>query len=70
MLDPLNHNLTGIIDWECIHTVPHWAACQIPKFLASDSNRDVCPMPEKYSKDVQDDGSVVIDDLSFEHVDE
>jgi hypothetical protein len=27
------HALTGIIDWECVHTVPLYLACQIPKFL-------------------------------------
>lgn len=30
-----NGDLTGIIDWECVHTVPLWLGCQIPKFLHS-----------------------------------
>lgn len=28
-----NHDIAGIIDWECVHTVPLWLGCQIPKFL-------------------------------------
>jgi aminoglycoside phosphotransferase (APT) family kinase protein len=28
-----SHALAGIIDWECVHTVPLWLACQIPRFL-------------------------------------
>lgn len=30
-----NHENSGIIDWNCIHTVPLWLGCQIPKFLHS-----------------------------------
>ncbi|KAF1365031.1 hypothetical protein EJ07DRAFT_97957, partial [Lizonia empirigonia] len=28
-----DHHLSGIVDWECVHTVPLWLGCQIPKFL-------------------------------------
>lgn len=28
-----SHALSGIIDWECVHTVPLWLACSVPKFL-------------------------------------
>ncbi|KAH7385713.1 kinase-like protein, partial [Pyrenochaeta sp. MPI-SDFR-AT-0127] len=28
-----NYDLSGIIDWECVHTVPLWLACQLPQFL-------------------------------------
>jgi aminoglycoside phosphotransferase (APT) family kinase protein len=27
------HALSGIIDWECVHTAPLHLACQVPKFL-------------------------------------
>lgn len=27
------HNLSSIIDWECVHSVPLWLACKLPKFL-------------------------------------
>jgi hypothetical protein len=70
MVDILNHNVTGIIDWECTHTVPLWYACQIPKFLGPDHERNTLPMPHEYTKDVQDDGSVVMNDLYFEHCEE
>jgi hypothetical protein len=28
--------LTGIIDWECVHTVSLWFACRIPKLIDAD----------------------------------
>ncbi|KAJ4367424.1 hypothetical protein N0V83_007006 [Neocucurbitaria cava] len=28
-----NHDLSGILGWECTHTLPLWLACQIPPFL-------------------------------------
>ena len=28
-----DHNISGIIDEECIHMVPFWVECQIPNFL-------------------------------------
>ena len=30
-----DHCFSGIIDSECVHTVPLWLGCQIPKFLRS-----------------------------------
>ena len=66
MVDHLNHEITGVIDWECVHTVPLWQACQIPKFLNTNFVRNNVPMPEMYSKDEQDDGTFIIDDSYFE----
>jgi aminoglycoside phosphotransferase (APT) family kinase protein len=37
-----NHEISGIIDWEGVHTVPLWLGCQIPKFLHS---REVNELP-------------------------
>ncbi|KAH7095631.1 kinase-like domain-containing protein [Paraphoma chrysanthemicola] len=70
LIDPLNHTITGIIDWECIHTVPLWSACQTPKFLDSDYARAECPSPEKYMRDTLDDGTVVMNELYLEHLEE
>ncbi|KAH7085995.1 kinase-like domain-containing protein [Paraphoma chrysanthemicola] len=70
LIDPLNHTLTGIIDWECVHTVPLWSACQTPKFLDSDYARTECPPPEKYMRDTLEDGTVVMNELYFEHLEE
>jgi aminoglycoside phosphotransferase (APT) family kinase protein len=41
--------LTGIIDWECVSTVPLWKACEVPDFLNDELNtREVCPDPSLY----------------------
>ena len=47
-----NHELSGIIDWECMPTVPLWAACEIPKFLQTLCDREVAPDPNWYSKKI------------------
>jgi aminoglycoside phosphotransferase (APT) family kinase protein len=52
-----NHELSGIINWECMPTVPLWAACEIPKFLQTLRDRDVSPDPNWYSKKILGDGS-------------
>jgi aminoglycoside phosphotransferase (APT) family kinase protein len=26
-------NLTAVVDWECVSTVPVWRACQLPQLL-------------------------------------
>jgi hypothetical protein len=28
MVDHINHEITGVIDWECVQTMPLWQACQ------------------------------------------
>ncbi|KAI1069136.1 hypothetical protein LB507_006102 [Fusarium sp. FIESC RH6] len=40
-------NLNGIIDWECISTIPIWAATDTPSFLRSQDRHDE-PRPERY----------------------
>jgi Ser/Thr protein kinase RdoA (MazF antagonist) len=49
--------LTGIIDWECVHAVPLWLACQIPKFLEHDMERKDPPDPDAFPIYTQDDGT-------------
>jgi len=51
-------NLSGIIDWECVHTVPLYLACQKPKFLDAAMDRSVCSDPAKYARDTLE-GSVL-----------
>ena len=40
-------NLNGIIDWECVSTIPIWAATDTPSFLRS-QDRHGEPRPERY----------------------
>jgi hypothetical protein len=69
-----NHELSGIIDWECMPTVPLWVACEIPKFLQTLLDRDVPPDPNWYStkilegssKDASDGGSNHAPDNEYE----
>jgi aminoglycoside phosphotransferase (APT) family kinase protein len=46
-----SHALSSIIDWECVHTVPLYIACQIPKFLRS-TNRNA---PPPYEEDFENE---------------
>jgi hypothetical protein len=48
-----NGDLTGIIDWENIHTSPLWYGCQLPKFLCGPSSHD---MPGKDKFMIIEDG--------------
>ena len=63
-----NHEISGVIDWEFVPTVPLWAACEIPKFLQSKLNRYVCPGQDLYSKKTLDDGTKDMDRLYYEHL--
>lgn len=51
-----NSDLVGIVDWECVHTVPLWLACQMPKFLEHEMEQDEPPNPDKFPIYTQDDG--------------
>jgi hypothetical protein len=53
MLINPNGDLTGIIDWENIHTSPLWYGCQLPKFLCGPSSHD---MPGKDKFMIIEDG--------------
>ncbi|KAF1939528.1 hypothetical protein EJ02DRAFT_456829 [Clathrospora elynae] len=50
-----DHNITGILDWECIHTVPLWYACETPKFLASDYERNELPDADIYLEEFDEE---------------
>lgn len=59
--------LAGVVDWECIHTVPLWYACQPPKFL--NGNRlEHCPDPDTYMKTTKEDGTVEINEGFWRHL--
>lgn len=70
ILVDLEDNLTGIIDWECVHTVPLYYACQMPKFLDAVMDRSKCPDPDKYGRNTLEDGSVRINERYYEHLEE
>lgn len=63
-------NLAGVIDWECVHTVPLYYTCQMPKFLDVAMDRSICPDPDKYPRDTEDDGTIVINEAYYEHLEE
>ncbi|KAJ4359051.1 hypothetical protein N0V95_002513 [Ascochyta clinopodiicola] len=65
-----DHELSGIIDWESLPTVPLWAACEIPKSLESALDRHECPDPSCYAKEVLDDGSEELNTMYYEHLEE
>jgi hypothetical protein len=64
--------ISGIIDWECVHTVPFYYACQMPKFLDASMDRSVCPDPMNYGGQniVEDDGTATINEMYYEHLEE
>lgn len=43
-----DHGLSGIIDWECVNTVPLWLGCQIPKFLRSPAEDEPPPLRTEF----------------------
>ncbi|KAF2639846.1 hypothetical protein P280DRAFT_470452, partial [Massarina eburnea CBS 473.64] len=57
LLDPNTHEVAGIIDWECIHTVPLWFACQIPRFLLSRTRNEKPDPQTDWYKQVNEDGT-------------
>ncbi|KAH4075515.1 hypothetical protein HBH92_041760 [Parastagonospora nodorum] len=56
MVDHLNHEITGVIDWKSDQT-----------FLDTIFVRNNVPVPETYSKDEQGDGTFITDDSYFAH---
>jgi hypothetical protein len=46
-----SHTLSGIIDWECVHTVPLYLACQIPKFLRGPDCSSPPPVEEEFENE-------------------
>jgi hypothetical protein len=65
-----NDELSGIIDWECVHTVPLYIACQMPKFLDGEMDRHVCPNPDKYAQCTDDEGNPKPNEMYERHLDE
>ncbi|KAH7095644.1 kinase-like domain-containing protein [Paraphoma chrysanthemicola] len=65
-----NSSISGIIDWELVHTVPLSIACQMPKFLEAEMDRHKCPSPDDYGKDTDDNGNTVHNEMYFRHLDE
>lgn len=43
-------NLTAIVDWECVSTMPLWRTTEVPKFLAGPDRNEV-PNRDTYSND-------------------
>jgi hypothetical protein len=65
------HEITGIVDWECVYTVPLYYACQQPKLFDAELDRSVCPDPDTYARDVDDDtGAVTMNDMYVRHLEE
>jgi hypothetical protein len=62
--------LSRIIDWECVHNVPLYIACQKPKFLDASMDRSVCPDPANYARDTLDGGTVEINEMYYCHLEE
>jgi hypothetical protein len=50
-----SHDIAGIIDWECVHTVPLWLACQIPKFLCGRTVSGVPAYQEEFENELYED---------------
>jgi aminoglycoside phosphotransferase (APT) family kinase protein len=46
-----SHALSGIIDWECVHTVPLWLACSVPKFLRGPARESPPPFDEVFENE-------------------
>ena len=55
-------DLTGVIDWECIHTSPLWHACQLPKFLCG-STQNTLPVESDFMVREDKDAEWELDDM-------
>jgi hypothetical protein len=62
--------LSGVIDWECVHTVPLYIACQMPKFLDGEMDRHICPDPSEYAECTDNDGKPIANEKYERHLDE
>jgi hypothetical protein len=65
-----DHDISSIIDWECVHTVTLWAACEIPKFLGTSRERNKCPNSDEFMKEISDNGTEELNGLYYEHLEE
>ncbi|KAF2791777.1 hypothetical protein K505DRAFT_308861 [Melanomma pulvis-pyrius CBS 109.77] len=60
-------DLAGVVDWERVHTVPLWYACQLPKFL-NGNHLEHCPEPDTYGKTTNEDGTEEINEGFWRHL--
>ncbi|PQE17856.1 Aminoglycoside phosphotransferase protein [Rutstroemia sp. NJR-2017a BBW] len=60
-----NGKLTGIVDWECVSTLPLWRACGFPEFLKG-RERNEEPKRDQYAPD---DGEGDIDESGENAID-
>lgn len=67
-----DHNISGVLDWECVHTVPIWVAYASPKLLQSScEERHQVPDPDTYGECFDDDtGAPIPNELYVEHQEE
>jgi hypothetical protein len=65
-----NDELSDILDWECVHTVPHWYACQMPKFLDAELDWSACLDPDKFSHKTLEDGTVDFNETYVHHLED
>ena len=58
-------NLTAVVDWECVSTLPLWKACQFPAFLEGKPRDEVSLIREYLKEGVREPGN-----LFWEHTKE
>lgn len=65
-----HYNLSGLPDWECIHTVPTFVACEPSKFLYTYDRNEMAD-PANYSKEIEEETrKEVFKELYFERLEE
>lgn len=55
-------NLTGIVDWEYVSTMPLWKACDVPEFLTRGQPRHSRPNPKTYTGEIDTKPSSVYEE--------
>ena len=67
LVDPYFGHVTGILDWECVHYVPLWEACQLPAFLQG-ADRTKEPLHKEYQlADGTTNAGFLLDTREFEN---
>ncbi|KAK3947304.1 phosphotransferase enzyme family-domain-containing protein [Pseudoneurospora amorphoporcata] len=56
-----NGRITGVVDWECVSTMPRWVSTQFPEFLRGEVDREEEPHRSRYA-DVFSDEDVLGDE--------
>ena len=64
LVDPATHQITGIVDWECVSLQPAWHAARVPQLLEGPEVDDGSPIPaaapppdkaaDEFHKDLRD----------------